>query len=242
LEALLAVSAAGCIAAPLNWRWGAAEAAHAAGLVGASGIIADSACAALAAEVAAACPRCSSLVLLGTCSESAAPSSGALSAPPGVRAVFAEALIAEHTAAARHSLVPRWAPDDAALAVFTSGTTGRPRAALLSHGAMHFQCQTKLRCCGYARGDVYLHAAPLFHVGGLCSALAMLLAGAAHVFLPRFSAPAALAAIEQYAVTSFIAVPTTAADLVAAAAPGQGAPGPASLLCACCSGFIAACP
>ena len=43
--------------------------------------------------------------------------------------------------------------------------------------------------CGYSADDVYLHAAPLFHIGGLCSALAMLAAGARHVFLPRFRRP-----------------------------------------------------
>lgn len=59
--------------------------------------------------------------------------------------------------------------------------------------------------CGYNASDVYLHAAPLFHIGGLCSALAMLAAGARHVFLPRFDGPALLAAIRQHSVTSFIA-------------------------------------
>jgi len=59
--------------------------------------------------------------------------------------------------------------------------------------------------CGYCASDVYLHAAPFFHIGGLCSALAMLAAGARHVFLPRFDGPALLAAIQQHGVTSFIA-------------------------------------
>jgi acyl-activating enzyme 14 len=52
---------------------------------------------------------------------------------------------------------------------------------------------------------VYLHTAPLFHIGGLSSALAMLAAGARHVFLPRFDGGALLAAIGQHRVTSFIA-------------------------------------
>lgn len=59
--------------------------------------------------------------------------------------------------------------------------------------------------CGYSADDVYLHAAPLFHIGGLCSALAMLAAGARHVFLPRFDGPALLAAVRQHGVTAFIA-------------------------------------
>ena len=67
---------------------------------------------------------------------------------------------------------------------------------------------------------MYLHAAPLCHVGGLSSALAMLLAGARHVFLPRFDAAGALAAIQKEGVTAFIAVPAMVADLVAEAAGG----------------------
>lgn len=65
-------------------------------------------------------------------------------------------------------------------------------------------CCSRLQC-GYSAADIYLHAAPLFHVGGLSSALAMLAAGARHVFLPRFTGPALLAAIQQHSVTSFIA-------------------------------------
>lgn len=59
--------------------------------------------------------------------------------------------------------------------------------------------------CGYSAADVYLHAAPLFHIGGLCSALAMLAAGARHVFLPRFDGAALLAAVRRHRVTAFIA-------------------------------------
>lgn len=54
LEALLAITAAGGIAAPLNWRWGAAEGAYATGLVDAKLLVADAACLPFAAGVAAA--------------------------------------------------------------------------------------------------------------------------------------------------------------------------------------------
>jgi o-succinylbenzoate---CoA ligase len=43
----------------------------------------------------------------------------------------------------------------------------------------------KLAVVGYCHADAYLHAAPLCHIGGLSSALAVLLAGAAQVFMPR---------------------------------------------------------
>jgi acyl-activating enzyme 14 len=47
----------------------------------------------------------------------------------------------------------------------------------------------KLVTVGYAASDTYLHLAPLFHIGGISSALAVLLAGGAHVFLPRWEGP-----------------------------------------------------
>lgn len=67
---------------------------------------------------------------------------------------------------------------------------------------------------------MYLHLAPLFHIGGLSSMLANLMAGARQVVLGRFEPHAALAAIARARVTSLIAVPTMIADLAAAAAAG----------------------
>jgi len=111
----------------------------------------------------------------------------------------------------------RHAPEDASFIIFTSGTSGPPRAALLSHSALDFQCQTKISSCGFRSSDVYLHAAPLFHIGGLCSALAMVSAGATHVFMPTFSAHEAMRLMLMHRVTSIIAVPTMVSDLLAAA-------------------------
>ena len=47
------------------------------------------------------------------------------------------------------------------------------------------QSMCKLVTVGYHAGDIYLHLAPLFHIGGISSALAVLLSGGSHVFLPR---------------------------------------------------------
>lgn len=62
--------------------------------------------------------------------------------------------------------------------------------------------------------QVYLHTAPLCHIGGLSSAMAMLMIGGCHVLLPKFEAKSALEAIEQHLVTSLITVPTIMADLI----------------------------
>ena len=61
---------------------------------------------------------------------------------------------------------------------------------------------------------MYLHTAPLGHVGGLSSALAMLMVGACHVLMPKFEAKSALEAIEKYSVTCFITVPAIMSDII----------------------------
>ena len=135
---------------------------------------------------------------------------------------------------------------------------------------MGSQALAKLLAVGYSSRDVYLHCAPLFHIGGLSSALAVLAAGAVQartqcctkgschtdssmclhadgtagvtwseicscsapfqpatsqedrlrcrmqVFMPAFSAPAALALVAQHSVSALIAVPAMLVDLLAA--------------------------
>ncbi|KAF3787277.1 2-succinylbenzoate--CoA ligase [Nymphaea thermarum] len=105
-------------------------------------------------------------------------------------------------------------PKSIAIICFTSGTTGRPKGVALSHAALVVQSLAKLAVVGYNEDDVYLHTAPLCHIGGISSALAMLMVGAFHVVMPKFSAELAFQVIEQHSVTSFITVPAMMDDLV----------------------------
>uniref|UniRef100_A0A2P2LMI1 2-succinylbenzoateCoA ligaseic/peroxisomal-like isoform X5 n=1 Tax=Rhizophora mucronata TaxID=61149 RepID=A0A2P2LMI1_RHIMU len=107
-----------------------------------------------------------------------------------------------------------WAPEDAAIVCFTSGTTGKPKGVIISHSALMVQSMAKVAILGYSEDDVYLHTTPLCHIGGLSSALAMLMVGACHVLIPKFKVAVAVDAIEKQCVTSLITVPAIMADLV----------------------------
>jgi long-chain acyl-CoA synthetase len=71
---------------------------------------------------------------------------------------------------------PGLGPDDVALLTYTSGTTGPPKGAMLTHGNVLFNAQTYREWAGLGPDDVVLGVAPLFHVTGLVAhiALAML--------------------------------------------------------------------
>ncbi len=96
--------------------------------------------------------------------------------------------------------------------VFTSGTSGyAPKAAILSHSNLAAAIDSKLYDQNgpqYNSEDIYLHCAPLYHVGGLISGLAAIKADAKHIFLESFDARSFLHAIVTAEVTAFIAVPT----------------------------------
>lgn len=81
---------------------------------------------------------------------------------------------------------PQLEADDLAAILYTSGTTGRPKGAMLSHGNLLANAMTLKSLWGFESGDVLLHALPLFHVHGLFVAChCVLAAGASMRFLPR---------------------------------------------------------
>ncbi len=77
--------------------------------------------------------------------------------------------------------------DSPAALLYTSGTTGRPKGALLTHGNLVHNATTLVDAWGFRRGDVLLHVLPLFHTHGLFVATHCVLAsGSSMVLLPRF--------------------------------------------------------
>ena len=103
------------------------------------------------------------------------------------------------------------ADDDLAVLLYTSGTAGAPRAAMLTHGNLQANLRQMLAVPGeIARADdVGLAAVPLFHVFGLNVALGLTLAtGGALVLEERFDPATSLGLVAELGVTSLVGVPT----------------------------------
>jgi fatty-acyl-CoA synthase len=99
--------------------------------------------------------------------------------------------------------------DDPAMILFTSGTTGRPKGAVISHGNIHYQAANWMACFGTTRRDRGLLFLPLCFTGGLLSAsMNPFLAGGSIVVTKGFDPPALLKVIERDRPTWFTAVPT----------------------------------
>lgn len=102
--------------------------------------------------------------------------------------------------------VPRNEGDLAAI-LYTSGTTGRSKGAMLSHGNLASNSEVLRDYWRFTREDVLIHALPIFHTHGLFVATNVsLFSGASTVFLPKFDPEAILTAMPQ--ATAMMGVPT----------------------------------
>ena len=91
--------------------------------------------------------------------------------------------------------------------LYTSGTTGRPKGAVLSHGNLLANAEALVAAWEIKRADVLLHALPVYHTHGLFVALnTLLMAGGQILLLPRFSCEQVYAHLAQ--ATLFMGVPT----------------------------------
>jgi len=104
---------------------------------------------------------------------------------------------------------PDLTDDDLALLCFTSGTTGRPKGAELTHGSLRGTVEALHTTWGWQRDDVLLHALPLFHIHGLIvAAHGALHAGATVHRLPRFHAEEVARTLHDAPITVYMGVPT----------------------------------
>jgi fatty-acyl-CoA synthase len=98
---------------------------------------------------------------------------------------------------------------DPALILYTSGTTGRPKGAVLTHGNLTWNTVNQFAHVNISRADVSLCSAPLFHILGLGQiTLPTLFAGGTVVVIPKFDPGAFLATIAAEHATAFPLAPT----------------------------------
>ncbi len=114
----------------------------------------------------------------------------------------------------------RVSPDDTAVLLYTSGTTGRPKGAMITHANLAANALALHRAWGWRSDDVLLHALPLFHIHGLFVAChCVLLNGTKMILLPKFDVPAIIRLLPK--ATVFMGVPTFYTRLLADPAFGR---------------------
>ena len=125
----------------------------------------------------------------------------------GSLSLAAQALEAEFDNALR-------GPEDLAAILYTSGTTGLSKGAMLSHDNLLSNTLTLVDYWQFSSADVLLHALPIFHTHGLFVATNIILAvGGSMIFLARFDVEQMLAQLPR--VTSLMGVPTFYTRLLA---------------------------
>lgn len=115
----------------------------------------------------------------------------------------------------RHEPVQREA-DDLAAILYTSGTTGRSKGAMLTHGNMLSNALVLKDYWGWKKGDVLIHALPIFHVHGLFVAIhGALINGSKMIWLAKFDPKLVVSKLPE--ATVFMGVPTLYVRLLAEA-------------------------
>ncbi|HYI20203.1 MAG TPA: long-chain fatty acid--CoA ligase [Solirubrobacteraceae bacterium] len=107
------------------------------------------------------------------------------------------------------------APDDTAMLLFTSGTTGSPKGAELTHSNLVRNAEISADMFGLGCEDVLLGALPLFHAfGQTCGLNTAMYLGASTTLLPRFDPVQALEMLDTHGVTLCLGVPTMYAAML----------------------------
>jgi fatty-acyl-CoA synthase len=189
VETMFATYAAGGIFVPINFRLTAREIDY---VLGHSG-----------ARLLVHAPECASAV-------------GASERVPDLTAVALDDYETWLTAGTATPLDVVTAANDPACILYTSGTTGRPKGAVLTHDNLVWNTYNLLVCVDVAGDEVALLNAPLFHVAALNQCLLpTFLKGGCSVIMPAWDVDGCYDLIARHRVTWMFGVPTMYADLAA---------------------------
>ncbi|MEA2169183.1 MAG: fatty-acyl-CoA synthase, partial [Solirubrobacteraceae bacterium] len=217
LEGLFAAAACGAVYVPLNFRCAAAELAFMMTDAGVHTLIVDDAHRALIDGVRDDLPTVGQFI-------------GVDGSGDGWRA-YEEVI--ESSEPLR--TLPLAAESECAVIMYTSGTTGRPKGAMLSHAGMWWNNVNFLTTMDMHYDDVSLIVAPLFHIGALnVITLATWIKGGQLVIHRAFDPAAALGAIAEHQVTTMFGVPSMFQFM--AADPGFDAADVSSMRTCVCGG------
>ncbi len=193
IESFLAANRLGAIAVPVNFRMTPPEIAYLVGDCEAAVMITEPVLANVATAVAGLEPRLGTIIVAG--------------APTDDGVLGYEELLSEPGEPAPSVDIPN---DSAALIMYTSGTTGRPKGAVLTHTNLAGQAMTFLFTNGAdINNDVGFIGVPLFHIAGIGNMIIGLLLGRPTVVYPLgdFDPGALLDVLEAERVTSIFLVP-----------------------------------
>ncbi|WP_054815279.1 fatty-acid--CoA ligase FadD5 [Nocardia arizonensis] len=192
LEAVFGINALGAIAVPVNFRLTPPEVAYIVSDSGAKAVVTDTLLQPLATAVQAQSPALENVIVIG--------------GTTGDGVLGFDELLAEEGEA--HTPLDI-AEDTPCLIMYTSGTTGSPKGAILSHSNMNAQSLTCIRALAMEQESVGFCTSPLFHIAGLGSLAPAFMLGAKTVLHPlgAFDAKDFLDAVEAEQATSAFCVP-----------------------------------
>src|SRR5262249_27938721 len=165
----------GAVVNPINFRLSAREVALILNDSGAVALFCHTDFSHLAAGSASECPGLGHVVWIGR---------GERPALHAVSVAYEAALGASVVDAA---LRVESGVDDLAHLYYTSGTTGKPKGVMLTHGNVMFHALAAIAELGLSDADTWAHVAPMFHLADAWATFALTWVGGKHVFVPYFN-------------------------------------------------------
>lgn len=200
-EIILGVSKAGAIAVPVNWRLSSSEVAFILDNCAARVLVVGAEFASLIEEILGSLPQLRKYLVLGTSSS-----------PKG----YAQWRDSQDARDPCHPILP----DDVALLLYTSGTTGRPKGAMLTSRNLFTLLDAVGPMWGLDEHTRSIACMPLFHIGGIGWALAALRFRGTVILVKAFDAEDLLATISRERATHVNLVPAMISALVASPSVG----------------------